>query len=96
MQLLAHTTLLAQAVFVNPSTHGCVMTPHHVGWRLPIARTLRALISYFNHGQGSVHGSAPVEDDSPVKEVVAPVKAKKVSKRRQKIVTTENKESAKP
>nr|GFA80478.1 hypothetical protein [Tanacetum cinerariifolium] len=31
-------------------------------------------------------GSAPVEDDSPVEEAATPVKAKKVSKYRQKIV----------
>ncbi|GJT21429.1 hypothetical protein Tco_0891366 [Tanacetum coccineum] len=42
------------------------------------------------------YGSAHVKDDSSVEEVAAPVKAKKVSKRRQKSVTTENKELAKP
>ncbi|GKF13408.1 hypothetical protein Tco_0054870 [Tanacetum coccineum] len=36
------------------------------------------------------------QDNSPVEELTAPVKAKKVSKCRQKIVTNENKESAKP
>ncbi|GKE21350.1 hypothetical protein Tco_1432862 [Tanacetum coccineum] len=46
----------------------------------------------YSIGQGSAHG----EDDSPVKEMVAPVKAKKVLKRRQKTVTTENKQSSKP
>ncbi|GJT31487.1 hypothetical protein Tco_0911762 [Tanacetum coccineum] len=50
----------------------------------------------YSMGQGSAHGSAPIEDDSPFEEVTAPVKAKKVSKHRQKIVTIENKESAKP
>ncbi|GJR60122.1 hypothetical protein Tco_1502284 [Tanacetum coccineum] len=50
----------------------------------------------YSMGQGLTHGSAVVEDDSPVKEAVAPVKAKKVSKRRQKTITTENKESLKP
>nr|GEZ15171.1 hypothetical protein [Tanacetum cinerariifolium] len=39
--------------------------------------------------------SYPVEDDSLVEEV-APVKAKKVSKRRQKAKTTENHEASKP
>ncbi|GKF81671.1 hypothetical protein Tco_0240273 [Tanacetum coccineum] len=48
----------------------------------------------YSTGQRSAHGSAPVEDDSPVEEVVAPVKVKKVSKRCQKIVPTENKESS--
>ncbi|GKA43978.1 hypothetical protein Tco_0736702 [Tanacetum coccineum] len=49
-------------------------------------------------GQGSgpdYYGSAPVKDDSPFEEVAAPVKAKKVSERRQKTVTTKNKESSK-
>ncbi|GKE94425.1 hypothetical protein Tco_1579280, partial [Tanacetum coccineum] len=47
--------------------------------------------------KGSAHSSTPVEDDSPVvEEVAAPVKAKKVLKRRQKIVPTLNKESSKP
>ncbi|GJW81512.1 hypothetical protein Tco_0145487 [Tanacetum coccineum] len=46
----------------------------------------------YSMGQGSAHG----EDDSPVKKMVAPVKAKKVSKRCQKTVTTENKQSLKP
>nr|GEW27594.1 hypothetical protein [Tanacetum cinerariifolium] len=41
-------------------------------------------------------GSAPVEDDSPVEKEAMPVKATNVSERRQKIVTTENKESTKP
>nr|GEW15543.1 hypothetical protein [Tanacetum cinerariifolium] len=41
------------------------------------------------------HCSAHVEDDSPVEEV-APVKAKKVSKRRQKAKTTNNHESSEP
>nr|GEZ70883.1 hypothetical protein [Tanacetum cinerariifolium] len=47
-------------------------------------------------GNGSALGSTLVEDDSPVEEVAVPVKAKKVEKRRQKSVTTANKESAKP
>ncbi|GKB05262.1 hypothetical protein Tco_0833457 [Tanacetum coccineum] len=50
----------------------------------------------YSMGQGSAHGSAPIEDDSPVEEVATAVKAKKVSKRRQKTVPTENKKSAKP
>ncbi|GJY48101.1 hypothetical protein Tco_0438057 [Tanacetum coccineum] len=41
------------------------------------------------------HGSAYVKDDSSVEEV-ASAKDKKVSKRHQKSVTTENKESSKP
>nr|GEZ70880.1 hypothetical protein [Tanacetum cinerariifolium] len=47
-------------------------------------------------GNGLALGSTLVEDDSPVEEVAVPVKAKKVEKRRQKSVTTANKESAKP
>ncbi|GKE26365.1 hypothetical protein Tco_1441749, partial [Tanacetum coccineum] len=45
---------------------------------------------------GSVYGSATVKDDSPVKEVAVPVKVKKVSRRLQKTVPTENKESSTP
>nr|GEX25833.1 hypothetical protein [Tanacetum cinerariifolium] len=41
-------------------------------------------------------GLAPVKDDYSVKEVVAPVKAKKVSKCRHKTIPTENKELSKP
>jgi hypothetical protein len=43
---------------------------------------------------GSAHGSAPVEDGSPVEEV-APVKAKKVSKRASKAKKNDNKETSK-
>ncbi|GKC32046.1 hypothetical protein Tco_1039340 [Tanacetum coccineum] len=50
----------------------------------------------YSMGQGSAYGSAPIEDDSPVEEVATPVKGKKVSKRRQKTVPTENKKSSKP
>ncbi|GJR59735.1 hypothetical protein Tco_1501897 [Tanacetum coccineum] len=50
----------------------------------------------YSMGQGLAHGSAPIEDDSPVEEVATAVKAKKVSKRRQKTVPTENKKSSKP
>nr|GEX92559.1 hypothetical protein [Tanacetum cinerariifolium] len=50
----------------------------------------------YSIGQGASHGSAPIEDDYPIEEVAEPVKATKVSKRRQKIVTTKNMESAKP
>nr|GEV70157.1 hypothetical protein [Tanacetum cinerariifolium] len=53
----------------------------------------------YSMGHGLAHdmtqGSAPVEDDSLVKEVV-PVKAKKVSKRHQKPKTTDNQDSSKP
>nr|GEV55141.1 hypothetical protein [Tanacetum cinerariifolium] len=49
------------------------------------------------HGSGydSAHSSATIEDDSPVKEV-APVKAKKVSKRASKAKMTDDKDTSKP
>nr|GEV73839.1 hypothetical protein [Tanacetum cinerariifolium] len=41
----------------------------------------------YSTGQGSSHDSAPVEDDSSIEEVVTPVKAKKVSKRYDSILS---------
>nr|GEU61254.1 hypothetical protein [Tanacetum cinerariifolium] len=56
---------------------------------------MKTICQDYSIGHGLAHGLTPIEDDSSV-EKVAPVKAKKVSKRRQKTLTTVNKESSKP